>query len=47
VLEEEAEGFQVAESKCKKITARDKEGQQLSKKAKRETTREVLQRHCS
>jgi len=40
MLEEEAtllegtEGFQVAGSKCKEITARDEEGQQLSKKAR-------------
>ena len=40
VLEEEtallegAEGFQVMGSKCKKVTARDKEGQQPSKKAR-------------
>ena len=41
VLEEEAallegvKGSQVAESKCKEVTTRDKEGQQPSKKARR------------
>ena len=34
VLEEEAEGSQVAESKCKEVAAWDKEGQQPFKKAR-------------
>jgi len=33
-LLEGAEGFQVVRSKCKEVTARDKEGQRPSKKAR-------------
>ena len=41
-LLEETKESQVAGSKCKKITTRDKEVQQPSKKARGEATREVL-----